>query len=106
MLNYNNIIHIDKNTYKYFDGNEYIEFELYCPELNNNELLLNNDISKDNVMLISDLHPTLETDDPIIALAYKFINNKCIGSYLVVAKVLKSTYDNITTKDILSNIQF
>lgn len=100
------VIKLAENTYRYIIDNNYIDFKLYCNDFPNDQLLLSNDISKDNVLLISKVYPTTSFEDPIIADAYKFENNKCIKISLVSAKILDTNLNFVNAKEFLSNLTF
>lgn len=97
---------IEGNTYHYETSDDFIDFELCVPEFGDVQLNLNNDISEDNVLLIPQVYPTLDGEDPIIADAYLFNGKKCIRKGMVTAKILDTSFEFADAKRILEVISF
>ena len=74
MLDVVNIVNLSKNTYKIAKNNDYVIIKL-SSELGDAEILLNRNMSRDRVIFIPEIFPTVDNEGfAIIGTAYQYSN--------------------------------
>lgn len=69
-----NIANLSKNTYKITKNSDYVIIKL-SSDLEDAEILLNRNMSRDRVIFIPEIFPTEDSDDfAIIGIAYQYSN--------------------------------
>ena len=93
MLDVVNIINLSKNTYKIAKNNDYVIIKL-SSELGDAEILLNRNMSRDRVIFIPEIFPTVDNEGfAIIGTAYQYSN--LVNSDSLVREVItRDGHDN------------
>lgn len=88
-----NIVNLSKNTYKISKNSDYVIIKL-SSELEDAEILLNRNMSRDRVIFIPEIFPTEDSDDfAIIGIAYQY-NNLVNSDALVREVITRDGHDN------------
>lgn len=88
-----NIVNLSKNTYKISKDSDYVIVKL-SSDLEDAEILLNRNMSRDRVIFIPEIFPTEDSDDfAVIGIAYQYSNS--INSDALVREVItRDGHDN------------
>lgn len=88
-----NIVNLSKNTYKIAKNSDYIIIKL-SSDLEDAEILLNRNMSRDRVIFIPEIFPTEDSEDvAIIGIAYQY-NNVVNSDALVRELITRDGHDN------------
>ena len=88
-----NIANLSKNTYKITKNSDYVIIKL-SSDLEDAEILLNRNMSRDIVIFIPEIFPTEDSDDfAIIGIAYQYSN--LVNSDALVREIItRDGHDN------------